>query len=111
MTQFSMIRDTSGYNSFALEFSQQNYSAILSVGVAQSLTIPGNASKYVCVFTIESGADVWVANNATAAYPAGTMAASNSVMNPAARFVKAGDVLSFIAQNTNASISIVLYAL
>jgi hypothetical protein len=110
-TKFSMTRDINGYNGFGLMFADDKYSTTLASGVAQTLTIPSNASKWLAIFSYEPGGEVWVANNATAALPGGTMAAATSEMNPTARQVKAGDILSFITPDTTLYIGITLYIL
>lgn len=110
-TMFVLTRDINGYNGFGLPFCTDKYTAKLA-GVAVSLTVPDNYKYWVAVFSIEPGVRVWVANNATAAVPAGaTLAASNSELNPTARLVKANDVLSFVTPDTSADISVSFYAL
>lgn len=111
--RFSMIRDINGYNGFGLPVSPDKYSAtITAVGGEQTLTVAGEFSEWLVIFSFEPGTTVWVALNATAAVPAGaTFAATTSEMNPTARKVKVGDVLHFITADTNADVGVILYGL
>ena len=113
ITNFYMIRDINGYNGFGLPFSNSNYSATIT-GAATTLTVPTNTkhTQLLAVFTFEPGASVWVSNNNTATIPAGaTFAATNSDLNPSARVVNEGDVLSFITSNTSTLVGVTFYAL
>lgn len=120
---FAMSRDINGYNGFGLQFSDTKYSASIAQNTDTTLTIGGSAvmgaaaattyNKYIAIFSYEAGAQVWVANNATAGVPGGaTFASTSSELNPAAREVKAGDVLHFFtADASGATVSVVIYAL
>lgn len=120
-TKFVLTRDINGYNGFGVVFSDQKYSTTLSTGVAQSLTIPSGMGMgangiytkpvYLAVFSFTPGANVFVANNLTAASPGGSFAASNAELNPAARQVLGGDVLSFITPDTSAYVTVSLYVI
>ena len=57
-TKLNMRRDINGYNSFGLDFSDANYSATITVGVARALTVPGAQLNvnYLAVFSFEPGA-------------------------------------------------------
>lgn len=111
-TQLSFGRDIQGYNAYAPQFSTDNFSATLVNGVPESLTIPSNFKLWIVVFSYGPGTNVWVANNATAAIPVGaTFASSTSFLNPGARMVKAGDVLSLITDNTTSDVAVALYAI
>lgn len=122
VTPFLMTRDVGGYNGFGLEFTNTAYSASLAAATPTPLTVPTDGAMgggktqtknwYLAIFIYEPGAIVWVANNATAAVPAGaTFAATSSEMNPAACLVRAGDVLSFITATVNTDVSVLFYAL
>lgn len=122
VTPFSMTRDVGGYNGFGLEFTNTAYSATLGAASATPLTIPGDGAMgggktqtknwFLAIFIYTPGAEVWVANNTTAAVPAGaSFAATLSEMNPAARLVRSADVLSFITAAANVSVSVLLFAL
>lgn len=108
-TQLIMTIDVNGNNTFGLEFAEDNYAMLLDSGVAQTVTVPDNFKNWLAVFSFESGANVWVANNATATYPTGAAGASSSQQNPSSRRVKAGDVLSFITSDTSAQVNVSFY--
>ncbi len=121
-TQFSMYTDVRGVNGFGLKFTDTAYSSTLTINTATALTIPGTGSLgggktqtknlWLAIFAFTPGATVWVANNDTAAIPAGaSFAATNSEMNPAARVVEGGDVLSFFCASAGVQVSILLYSL
>lgn len=88
-------------------FSNTVYSAQLAATTATTLTVPGssgmganaqNVTKYEAKFYYQNGANVFVANNATAAAAAGSsFALATSILNPIIKEVKFGDVLSFYA--------------
>lgn len=116
-TQYSIPPQAQGVNGFATLFCDTNYTSKLAATTAITVTVPSFAAmglptaneynKFLAVFSYEAGAVVWVANNATAAVPAGaTFAASTSQLNPACKQVKAGDVISMISPGTpNVSVS------
>ena len=111
-TFISFGRDVQGYNAYAPAFCLDAYSATLAAGTAASITVPSNHANWIAVFCLQPGTDVWVADNALAAVPAGgTFAPTTSELNPATRVVKAGDVLSFITANTTADVGVLLYAI
>lgn len=109
-TNFAMIKDCTAQTTHALPFSDDKYSAALATSTATALTVPIAHPKYVAIFTYEAGATVWVANNATAAVPAGaSFATTTSELNPVAREVKAGDVLSFTTSDASAVVGVTFY--
>lgn len=121
-TPFSMVRDINGYNGFGIMFAADNYSATLANDTDTTLACPvsstlGGASsqahnKFLAIFSYQPGASVWVANNATAAKPAGsTFASTTSTLNPSARQVQAGDTLHFYTDDTTAVVGVTFYAL
>ena len=106
-TKFIMTRDIGGQNGYGIMPTKDIYNALLAVGVAQSVTVPDNYANWIAIFSYTPGATVFVAFNETAAAPSGAFAAAVSALNPAARKVKAGDVLSFItADATNPLVSV-----
>lgn len=109
---FIMNRDINGYNGFGLRPSNLIWTAALVANAATSITVPSYFERYVVIFSIEPGSNVWVAYNHTAAVPVGsTLAAANSELNPTARQVSSGDSISVITPDTVANISIALYYL
>lgn len=124
MTVANMTRDVSGAVVYGLPFSANAYSATLAVTTDTTLTVPsispmGNANlngttlpNIMAVFTFDPGTSVWVANNVTAAVPAGaSFASTSSELNPAVRFVKGGDVLHFYTSGTGVNVSVLFYSL
>lgn len=107
-------------NDFGAQFSNTNYSATLAANTATALTVPSGSgigkandtnAKFLAIFGYAAGVTVFVANNGTAAKPAsGSFAATTSVINPACREVKAGDVLSFLSV-AGGDITVALYAI
>jgi hypothetical protein len=109
MTQLVFGRDVQGYNAFAPKFVLSKFNVTLASGAPQSLTVPSSNANWIALFAFEPSTKVWVANNATAAAPSGSFAAATSELNPAARSVKAGDVLSFVTDNTTAEVWVGFY--
>lgn len=99
---------------FGLTFSNLKYDNTLTANNEATLTVPGTAPRYKAVFSYASGADIWVAVNATATV-AGAYNASfqptDSELNPSCREVKAGDVIHAITADTSSIMGIALYAL
>lgn len=110
-TQLSFGRDVQGYNAFAPKFSDDKYSVTLTGGAAQSITVPSNYTNWIVSFSYQPGCNVWVAKNATATLPSGTVGTTNSEQNPGQRSVQAGNTISFITNNTTADFGLVLYAI
>ena len=85
-----------------LPFSDQTVQVGLAANTALPYTIPGDSSvQYRCEFSYANDANVWVGYNTTAVVPvAGTVTTtSNSsvVLRPKIKYVRGGDVLSFIS--------------
>lgn len=109
-TKFNMTRDINGYNGFGVPFTLDARSGILAVGVAQTITVPDEYAHYIAIFSYTPGSSIWVDKFTTAVAPTGAFAATTSELNPAAREVEAGDVLSFItADTTNPMVSVLFY--
>jgi hypothetical protein len=98
-TKFNMTRDINGYNGFGIPFSLDGESMVLAAGVAQSVTVPNEYPCWIAIFGYTPGATVWVDGITTAVAPTGAHSATTSRLNPAARFVRADDVISFITED------------
>lgn len=110
-TTLNFISDSRGYNTYAPSFAKDNFSVTLPAASAVSFTVPSNVQKWVLVFSSSSGVNYWVARNTTAAVPAGaTFASTLSCLNPSARFVEAGDVISVISTE-GGGLGVSLYAI
>lgn len=110
-TILNMTRDINGYNSFGVVPADDKVSTKLSAGVEQTTTVPSNYQNWLAIFQIQSGNDIYIANNATATVPGGSFAATASELNPPAWQVKGGDVLHFITNQTTAEITVKYYAI
>ena len=111
-TKFLMTRDIGGYNGFGIMPTYDVRTGLLAVGVAQSVTVPSTYSHWIAIFSYTPGSSIWVSFTATAVAPTGAFSSSASVLNPAARAVQAGDVISLItADSTNPLVSIEFQAI
>jgi hypothetical protein len=85
-----------------LPFSDQTVQVALAANTALPYTIPGDSSvQYRCEFSYAYDTNVWVGFNTTAVVPvAGTVTTSSNssvVLRPKIKYVRGGDVLSFIS--------------
>lgn len=85
-----------------LPFSDQTVQVALAANTALPYTIPGtNDMQYRCEFSYAYDANVWVGYNTTAVVAvAGTVTTSSNssiVLRPKIKYVRGGDVLSFIS--------------
>jgi hypothetical protein len=114
LTKFILTRDINGYNGFGLPFSNNQFQALLLAGVGDSLTVPpspyADYPNLIAVFSFNPGATVWVALNGTAVVPSTTFAACECELNPSARFVQSGDVLTFETSDVADQIGVSFYA-
>ncbi len=120
-TKFNMQRDIGGFNGFGIQFTDTGYQTELAANVEQHFTVPSTTSltninsltvvQYLAIFSFDPGASVWVANNVTATVPGGSFSSTVSQQNPAARVVKAGDVLSFISNDDGTEVGVEFYAI
>lgn len=94
-----MQRDVSGTNGFGIAFSLNGESTSLAANVEQHITVPDNYPNWMAVFSYTPGSNIWVDGINTAVVPGTSFAASTARLNPAGRYVKAGDVISFITSD------------
>jgi len=99
-TKLSMTRDINGFNAFGIIPSQDIYAGALTANTEQHFTVPSNEQYWLAIFTFSPGANVWVDFTGTATVPSSTAALVNTVLNPAGRQVKAGNVISLITADT-----------
>lgn len=95
----------SQYND-CMPFSDIAPSVALAANTPLSYTVPGNAqNRYRAEFHYNYTSNIYIANNSTAAVPgAGTISTSSvSTYRPDVRYVKGGDVLSFVTPDTTAT--------
>jgi hypothetical protein len=128
ITQYKIQKDVAGYNGYGLQFSNSKFSVTLSVTTDTTLAVPlagsmgaplDTVNKFLAVISVYNATgegEVWCANNATAAKPAGSsFAATTSDMivqnKDYAREVKAGDVLHFYSPVADTDVSVIFYAL
>ena len=111
-TVLDFQNDVKGSNAYAPSPSTNLFSATLNNGAAASVTTPtGNFPYYVVSFSYQPGCNVWVSFTTTAAIPVGaTFAANSSELNPGARRVLAGTVISLITDNVTADVGVAFYA-
>lgn len=110
--------DAQGLNAYAPRFPTDIFTATLTNGSAQSVTVPQNHSQWIMSISIQPGSDVWVRENGTAAVPAGgTFLASNSELNPGPRWVDARQAngvtpttIGLITPNVTCDVEVSFYA-
>jgi hypothetical protein len=99
-TKFNMTRDVAGYNGFGVQWPQDGESALLAANTEQHITVPSNYPNWLAVFSYTPGSNIWVDGTTTAVVPTGAFSATTAELNPSARQVTAGQVLSFITSDT-----------
>ena len=82
-------------------FSDTTATIALAATTGLTYTVPGtSANQYTVTFSWPYNASVWVGFNSTAVLPTpGTIVSGRSVRNPDTKFVRGGDVLSFISSS------------
>lgn len=111
-------RDSQGMNAYAPQFPTDIFTATLTNGSAQSITVPQNHAQWVMSVSVQPGGEVWVRQNGTASIPAGgTFAAATSELNPGPRLVYAlksdgvtATTIGFITPNTTCDVEVSFYA-
>lgn len=87
-------------NPLTTAFSYDAYTINLVANTPLTLTVPGNNSqKYEVQFSWPYNANVWVGFNLAASIPIDGVITStpNNELRPDKRFVRGGDVLSFVS--------------
>lgn len=106
---------TSSYDK-TIAFSDTCVQMSLATNVAQTYTIPGNATQnYTVLFGFPSNSIVWIAKNSTPVTPPGgtqtTVQYMEFITPGEKRYVVGGDVLSFITPDTSARVGISIRAI
>lgn len=118
-TVLNFGRDAQGMNAFAPKFPTDIFTATLTNGSAQSVTVPQNHAVWIMSISVQPGGEVWVREAGTAAVPAGgTFAAATSELNPGPRMVNAlkadgitPNTIGCITSNTTCDVEISFYAI
>jgi hypothetical protein len=100
-------------NSSVRPFSDTCYQFSLLANTIEIITIPGLSSQqYVAFFKFGPTASVWVGKNnpATVAAPGNPVAVNQIELLPDERYVRGGDVISFISEAVSTDISMSLLA-
>ncbi len=103
---FLLGKDANSNVTYQIPFTPIGYATNLAAGVEQHFTVPTNVN--MAIFSYGTGTDVWVDGSTTAVLPGSSFAASTADLNPVARPVYAGEVLSFIC-GTAAAVKVSLY--
>ena len=98
-TKFTLTKDVNGYNGFGIPFSLDGEATSLAANAEQHFKVPSNYPNWIAIFSYTPGANIWVDGINTAVVPGTSFAASTARLNPAGRYVKAGDVISFITSD------------
>lgn len=86
----------------------------LATNVAQTYTVPGtNAVKYKAIFSYNATVNVFVGiNTAATVPPAGTNQTTQNIeYRPYSRYVKGGDVISFMTPDASGYVGVSLWKL
>ena len=118
-SQYINTKDINGYinaNDYGLPFTKINYAVNLATNVAASFTVPANDGKFLAVFKYASTAInlpvVYVDPYQTAVQTTlSTFVTTTATLNPSARIVSPGDVISFITPGGTNRIVVTLYSL
>lgn len=120
ITQYNINPVAHGVNGFGLQFSDTSYSATLAADTDTTLTVPGAQAtgtqsaayaKFYAIIKYSTDGVVWVANNQTAAVPAGaSFAQTTGELSPECKYVKGGDVLHFITASSSIKVNVAFFA-
>jgi len=90
-------------------FSDTTSTLTLATSTELTVAVPGNASEPIqALFAYNSTSKVYVGYNVTAVVPGAGTVNNNQFIEyrPLKRFVKGGDVLSFITPDTDANVGV-----
>lgn len=111
-TKYDFMRDINGYaEGQGLPFAQDGFAATLATNTEQHITVPSNFPNWVAEFYYTDDVDIWVDGITTAVVPSGAFTASTVERCPKYKYVKAGQVLSFITSaTTTPAVAVKFYA-
>ena len=104
----------SNFENKTIPFSDTNARIALATNVGQTFTVPGDPSnKFQALFSYNSTANIFIGYNHTATVPiAGTQDTTGAEeFRPTCRYVKGGDVLSFITSDASGYVGVSLLAI
>ena len=110
-TKLNILRDINGIPSYTLPQSTVIYTGLLSANVAQSVTAPTDAAKYMIRISVSNGSDILVSVTGTAAIPTGSPTASSTEINIAQTYIGAGETISVISPEDDVIYSLGFYAI
>ena len=109
-TKLQIIPDINGKPTYTLPQSNVIYTGVLAANVAQSVTAPTDASRYMVRIGVSNGADVLVSVNGAATVPSSTIATSTTEVNIAQTYVTSGGTVSVITPEDDVIVSLGFYA-
>lgn len=104
----------SNFENKTVPFSDTSVRFALSANVAQTYTVPGDATqKYQALFKFTSTANIFVGLNFTPSIPvSGTNETTHTEeYRPDCKYVKGGDIISVISPDTTAYVGVSLLAI
>jgi hypothetical protein len=114
ITPFNMVRDINGFNGFGLVQTNNMWATTLVANAEQHFTVPPYVTlpykHLLAIFTQSPGSSIFVAINATAALPGGSFSQVTAELNPGARLVNSGDVISVITPDASDYFEVLFYA-
>jgi hypothetical protein len=110
-TKLQIIPDINAVPSYTLPQSNVIYTGLLAANVAQSVTAPTDASRYMVRIGVSNGSDILVSVNGTAAVPTDTLDAATTEVNIAQTYVSSGGTVSVITPDDNVIVSLGFYAI
>lgn len=113
MTILALTTDINGKTTYSIAPSDNMVSAHLVEDTAITFTVPTAYKFYELNFSLDPGLRIWVSyNGQTAAYPpSASFSSTSSELNPSARTVPGGTVISCITPDTSAMIGVSMYGI